>query len=217
MSQTAHTFTGRHTQKVQVDYLLHMPHDSEESLYPLPLILFLHGLGERGNDLEKLKANGLPKKLEHTALPFIVVSPQCPEGSFWTLELPSLSALLDDVIERHKADPTRVYLTGLSMGGYGAWHLALKYPHRFAALAPICGGGIPPLGHKLKDMPIWAFHGSEDEVVPLSKSQEMVQAINEAGGNAELTVYQGVGHNSWEQAYDELKLYEWLLRHRLSD
>lgn len=192
-------------------YLLFQP----DSAAPTPLVLFLHGAGERGDDLEKVRQHSLPRLLEHNN-PFTeavtVIAPQCPANSWWTLELDKLELLLDAATSNYSIDTSRLYLTGLSMGGYGVWHLALKQPERFAALVPICGGGIPPLAHKLSNMPIWAFHGSEDKVVPLSASQKMVDAVNESGGHAKLTVYDGVGHNSWNQAYGEAALYPWLLR-----
>ena len=109
-------------------------------------------------------------------------------------------------------DPDRIYLTGLSMGGFGTWALACEYSHRFAAIAPICGGGQSWSASALKDVPTWAFHGDQDKVVPLARSQEMITALTRAGGNARLTTYPGVGHNSWAQAYANSKLYEWLLK-----
>ena len=110
-------------------------------------------------------------------------------------------------------DTRRIYLTGLSMGGYGTWATATRYPDRFAAIAPICGGGEVLLANLLKDTPIWAFHGDADTVVPLSKSQEMVEAVNRSGGNAKLTIYPGVNHDSWTQTYNNDALYEWFLSH----
>ena len=110
-------------------------------------------------------------------------------------------------------DQDRVYLTGLSMGGYGTWALASKYPDRFAAIAPICGGGTMIMALGLKDMPVWAFHGAKDQVVPLAESERMVETINARGGNAKLTVYPEAGHDSWTKSYDNQELYDWLLSH----
>ena len=196
-------------------YLLYDP----ETATPVPLILFLHGSGERGNDLEKLKAHGLPNVLE-TQNPFpepsLIVAPQCAADSWWTLELTALEALLNEIQTQHAVDPARIYLTGLSMGGHGVWHLALKTPERFAALVPVCGGGIPALAAKLKNLPTWAFHGAEDDVVPLSASTEMVETLKKAGGDVKLTVYPDVGHNSWAKAYSEPELYRWMFAQRRS-
>jgi predicted peptidase len=191
-------------------YLLYEPEGSAERQ---PLLLFLHGAGERGDDLELLKVYGPSKELESHPLPFIVISPQCPADSWWTLELEALARLLEDALARYSADPARIYLSGLSMGGYGAWHLAEKLPERFAALAPVCGGGIAPLAEKLVKLPIWAFHGAKDEVVPLEESVRMVEAVRAAGGDAKLTVYPEAGHDSWTQTYANPELYRWLLSH----
>lgn len=199
-------------------YLLYAPDSATDT--KVPLILFLHGAGERGADLEKVKAHGLPNVLETRGPlpePAFVVAPQCSAKSWWTLELEALETLLDDVCTQHAIDPARIYLTGLSMGGYGAWHLALKNPARFAALAPVCGGGIPPLAHKLKTLPIWAFHGADDAVVPRSASEDMIAAITRAGGKPQFTLYPGVGHDSWTRTYENPELYYWLFAQRRAD
>ena len=183
----------------------------------VPLVLFLHGAGERGHDGDAVKRHGLPRVLETRnpfAEPVLVLAPQCPEESWWTLELDALEALLDHALATEPVDSDRVYLTGLSMGGHGSWHLAQKCPKRFAALVPICGGGHTPLASRLTRLPIWAFHGAHDEVVPLSESQAMVEAVRRAGGNARLTVYEDLAHNAWSRAYDTPELYRWLLEQR---
>ena len=193
-------------------YLLYAPETEADAR--LPLILFLHGAGERGSDLDRVTTQGLPQLLPNLPEPAFVVAPQCPASSWWTLELDALERLLGEVQENYPVDAARVYLTGLSMGGYGTWHLALKNPTRFAALAPVCGGGIPPLAHKLNALPIRAFHGAEDDVVPPAASEKMVEAVTKAGGQANLTVYPGVGHNSWTRAYSEPDLYTWMFAQR---
>ena len=195
-------------------HLLYKPQDLPE---PAPLILFLHGRGERGADLGLLKRHGLPKRLTAQPLPCLVLSPQCPGDSWWPYELDALDALLDDALVRYEVDERRVYLTGLSMGGYGAWHWAVRRPESFAALAPVCGGGDPARACALKSMPVWAFHGAEDMVVPLEKSEEMVAAVNACGGNARLTVYPGVGHDSWTRTFENPELYDWLFEQKLED
>ncbi len=176
----------------------------------------MHGAGERGADLEDVKRHGLPRLVEELGgLPFVVVSPQCPEGSFWYLHLTALGGLLDQVMARHPVDPDRVYLTGLSMGGYGAWHLAARLPERFAAVVPVCGGGLSSFGFPdkvcaLREVPVWAFHGAEDPVVPLSETTRLVEKLRACGGNVKLTVYPGVGHDAWTHAFREPQLLPWL-------
>ena len=128
-----------------------------------------------------------------------------------------LISLLDDIVSRYDVDADRIYLTGLSMGGYGTWTLAAAHPDRFAAIAPICGGGKRFMALKLKDVPVWAFHGAKDRVVPLKESEEMVEAIKARGGDAKLTVYPDSGHDSWTATYDNQDLYDWFLKHRISD
>lgn len=177
-----------------------------------PLLIFLHGSGERGTDLEKVKAWGPPSFVESRPdFPFIVISPQCPEGQWWKIE--DLDLLLAQLLKKLRVDSDRVYLTGLSMGGYGTWEWAYTYPGRFAAIAPVCGGGEPIMAEELKLIPVWAFHGQDDPVVPVQGAIEMVEAVNKAGGDAKLTIYPGVGHDSWKNAYTEDGLYKWLLSH----
>lgn len=218
MTQTPQRFEAQITRAAKLDYLLYLPpgYDSDPT-GRFPLLLFLHGSGERGNDLERLKLHGIPQLLENgQELPFIVVSPQCPADSHWTLHVESLNALLDDVISRHRVDEQRVYLTGLSMGGAGAWMLAGAYPERFAAVVPICARIVPLPLPRLKDLPVWAFHGDADEVVPVSEAQRTADGLKAIGGNVKLTVYPGVGHDSWTQTYANPELYEWLLSHKRS-
>ena len=128
--------------------------------------------------------------------------------------LDDLRALLEDAFERYPVDRTRVYLTGLSMGGYGAWYLASAYPELFAALVPVCGGGDPDEACTLKDIPTWAFHGAKDDVVPPSESVQMVEALKQCGGDVRLTLYPDLGHNSWTRTYNTMELYSWMLQHR---
>lgn len=215
-TQQAKTFETVITRQTRLDYLLYLPDAySEETQQQWPLILFLHGMGQRGDDVELIKKHGIPKIVdERRDFPFITVSPQCPESSFWPLETEALIALLDEVIANYNVDPDRVYLTGLSMGGYGTWILATTYPERFAAIAPICGGGIPVMASMLQTVPVWAFHGAKDETVPLAESERMVDALKKCGGDVRFTVYPDAEHDSWTETYDNPELYEWLLRHR---
>ena len=190
-------------------YLLSLPAGYEDSDRRWPLMLFLHGSGESGESLAKVKANGPPKliALNERAFPCIVVSPQSP-GRGWNPDY--LAALLDDICATYRVDPERVYLTGLSMGGYGTWMLAAAHPDRFAAIVPICGGGNPVDADKLKGLPIWAFHGAEDKTVKLENSEKMVDALKAVGSDVKFTVYPGVGHDSWTETYANPELYDWL-------
>jgi predicted peptidase len=219
MRQQAHTFEVQVVRSVRLNYLLYLPQDySADEQKKWPTILFLHGAGERGDDLELVKVHGIAKIVEQQEdFPFIAISPQCSEDSWWPVEVEALDALLNKVVATYAVDPRRIYLTGLSMGGHGAWSLAIAHPERFAALAPICGGGDPNKVCALKDVPVWAFHGAKDPVVPLKKSEEMVDALKACGGNVRLTVYPDAEHDSWTQTYDNPKLYKWFLQHTRAD
>ena len=211
--QHPRSFRRQITKAVDLDYLLFLPQGYGRDLEKMwPLILFLHGAGERGDRLELVKKHGPPNLVEQQAdFPFIVVSPQCPAGLWWPEKLDDLGALLDEVEARYAVDSRRIYLTGLSMGGYGTWSLAQDQPERFAAIVPICGGGSRALARRLKDLPVWVFHGAKDKTVPLEESEKMVAAIKRAGGSPRLTIYPDAGHDSWTETYDNPELYEWLL------
>ena len=194
---------------VQLNYLLALPKDYTQQK-SWPLVLFLHGAGERGDELKLVKKHGPPKLIDNgKAFPFIVVSPQCPKDVWW--EPIELTALLDEIIKNNNIDEDRIYLTGLSMGGFGTWRLAAHSPDRFAAIAPICGGGEPYWARRFPHLPTWAFHGAKDRVVPLERSQEMIDAVKKNGGLPRLTVYPEAGHDSWTETYNNPQLYEWLL------
>ena len=210
--QQAKSFEKEITIKVKLNYLLFLPEGYESSETKWPLILFLHGAGESGDNVEKVKATGLPKLLEtKTDMPFVVVSPQSPRGG-WNVD--SLSALLDDVIAKYKVDVDRVYLTGLSMGGFGTWELGTAHPERFAAIAPICGGGSPSRAGRLKGVPVWAFHGAKDNVVPIARTEAMIKAMKEAGMEPKFTIYPEAKHDSWTETYNNPELYKWFLEHK---
>lgn len=212
MSQQPHLFE---TQTARLGYLLHLPQDySATSDQKWPLILFLHGKGERGDDLELVKKHGIARIVdEQPDFPFIAVSPQCPGESWWTEETTALKALLDFILATYPVDADRIYLTGLSMGGYGAWALGSEYPELFAAVAPICGGGDTEKVCALKNTPVWVFHGDDDEVVPFSESAKMVAALSACKGKVTFTIYKDVTHDSWTQTYANPELYDWFLSH----
>lgn len=199
---------------LQPRLLLYLPADyGREPERRWPLILFLHGAGERGKAIELVATQGLPKRLaEGVSLPFIVVSPQCPEGVRWTT--PPLAKLLDEIERDHAVDPDRVYVTGMSMGGAGTWSMAATYPSRFAAIAPVCGRGDVSTARAIAHLPAWVFHGARDDTVPLRASEEMVDALRACGAEPRFTVYPDAGHDSWTATYENPELYAWLLEHR---
>lgn len=186
----------------------------------LPLIVFLHGAGERGSDLDVIRVHGIPKLFtadpDYHGLRVITLSPQCPADDVWNTHVHALHALIEQTIAQYHADPDRVTITGMSMGGFGTWEMACRYPELFAAAAPVCGGGMVWRAGALRHMPIRAFHGDCDSVVLPEYSLEMVRAVNAAGGHAELTLYPGVGHNSWENVYDRGDVIEWLAAQKRS-
>lgn len=204
---------------VPVNYLLYLPRDyGRDVQQKWPLILFLHGQLEWGDDPTLLTRQGVPKMLdEGEELPAIVVSPQTPEGRRWWPRTAILNAFLDRIVATYAVDPQRIYLTGISMGGYGAWALAINYPQRFAALVPIAGGAdydtdyVPAEICGLSNVPTWAFHGEQDLNVPYTESVNAIQALQDCGGNARLTLYPDAAHaEAWERAYADDELWSWL-------
>lgn len=185
-----------------------------------PVVLFLHGAGERGTDNKK-QLQYFPDWIStdemRAKFPCFVIAPQCRNGKQWVNvpwgaktstpqgeisdQLAAAVGILQEVLAKQPVDRKRVYLTGLSMGGYGTWDLALRHPDWFAAVAPVCGGGDERLAERLKDVPLWAWHGDKDGAVPVERTQQMIAAIKAAGGSPKFTELPGVGHNSWNQAY----------------
>ena len=203
-----------------------------------PVILFLHGNGERGNDGLRQTQVGIGPAIRRNPekVPAIVLLPQCRKGMWWThREMETLAlSVLEASLQEFNGDPARISLTGISMGGYGTWNLAARYPGKFAALAPICGGVLPPPGvripeghppvefsvapyremaQRIGETPVWIFHGTDDRRVPVSESRKMAGALRSAAGGVRYSEYGGVGHNSWENAYDEPDFFQWLLSH----
>lgn len=209
------------TETQTISYLLYLPKDYDaKNSEKYPLLLFLHGSGERGIDINKVKVHGPPKLLTDPEKakdwPFITVSPQCPEGYSWSPL--QLAKLLDEVEKKYAVDKNRIYVTGLSMGGFGTWGLLYNFPQRFAAGVPICGGFDPAAAEKFVDVPIWVFHGAQDTAVKVEWSIDVVNAIKEKGGKQiELTVYPELGHDSWTETYENPELYRWLLKQKKSD
>ncbi len=199
-----------------------------------PLVLFLHGAGERGSDnLKQLKY--LPTWLAEPALrrrhPCFVLAPQCrmderwvdvswadghstPQAAAPTADLAAAVAALEDVLAREPVDPSRIYLTGLSMGGFGTWDLAARMPERFAAILPVCGGGDERVAARIARLPTWCFHGDADRAVPVERSRIMIGAVQAAGGRPIYSELAGVGHDSWTPAYRDAFVLDWLFAQR---
>lgn len=219
--QVNRAFTSVEVRTNRLQYLLYTPKDYNPSdAKRWPLVLFLHGSGERGTNVDLVAVHGPPKLVKQgREFPFILVSPQCRPRETWRHE--ELSLLLDELEVNLRVDKNREYVTGLSMGGYGTWDLAAHYPQRFAAVAPICGGGdrlaLKLAGDRLealKTLGVWAFHGGKDPTVPLAESQQMVEEFHALGNSsARLTVYPEAGHDSWTEAYNTQDLYDWLASH----
>ena len=195
-------------------YICNLPKDYDpEKKYPL--VIFLHGAGERGEDLEKVAVHGYLKHIreQDKDYPFILIAPQCPLEKYWGCYTESMLAFIDYLYEAYPVDVDRVYLTGLSMGGTGTWMLAMADPKRFAAIAPICGSGIYWNGGCLSKLPIMVYHGDCDTAVPILDSVNMITSVNKNGGNAQIKVCTGVGHNVSNIAYSDDALIDWLLSH----
>lgn len=199
-------------------YAVYVPEDYDPARR-WPAILFLHGIGERGEDGTSHTGVGLGKALrEHPErFPCVVVMPQCQPQMAWTGPMYDLALrTLDAALAEYSIDEDRIVLTGLSMGGFGAWLIGAEHASRFSALVPICGGGNPDHAAKLAALPIWCFHGEADPVVPVRRSREMVEAVRAAGGSVKYTELPGVGHNSWDPAYANPELAAWMLAQRRS-
>lgn len=226
--------TGQHAfstgkGRSRVNYYLFLPQGyGQEPGRQWPLMVFLHGIAKRGDtleELEELKKDGPPMLVEEQPdFPFIVLSPQCPSDSFWESQLGKLDSLVDEISATYAVDENRVYLTGLSMGGYGAWHYALRNPKRFAAIVPIAGGyehgsdRVPDSICDLADVPIWVFHGAGDDVVLPRQSEVLVDALQACQSEVQFTLYPGATHDeSWKLAYADPELYQWLLAQRLEE
>jgi predicted peptidase len=204
-------------------YVLFVPH-AYKGDKEFPLILFLHGAGERGDDGQAPVKQGIGNAIKFKdgdkAFPYFVIFPQCQAGRKhnWKAGGPDADralAILDEVMKEYKIDAKRLYLTGLSMGGFGTWSLAAAHPDKWAAIAPICGGGDVDSASKIKHIPCWCFHGEEDKAVPVKLSRDMIAALKKAGAKPRYTELPHVGHNSWDPAYVTPELYPWFLSHRL--
>ena len=194
----------------EIKYVIRFP-DSYKEGEKLPIIIFLHGAGSRGDDINVLKNNPYFNIINnHLNFPFITVAPQCSQNTWFDMfEL--LKRLVYKIVTEDFTDKKRIYLMGASMGGYGTWQLAMSLPDLFAAIIPICGGGMYWNASRLVNIPIWAFHGAKDTTVFKEESIKMVDAVNKCGGQAKLTIYPENGHDAWSDTYNNPEVFHWLL------
>ena len=215
-TQTPASYSGDVVIKVSYNYLLSKPASYEaDTTKKWPLVIFLHGSGERGDDLELLKKHGPPKLIAAgQKFPAVIASLQCAPNSLWNPH--GVKAVTDHLIKTERIDPNRVYLTGLSMGGFGTWDTAFEYPDTYAAIAPICGGaGVRwIMTERIKHLPAWIFHGDKDSAVPVEFSHKMHDALKKIGAPVKLTIYPGIGHDSWTQTYDTPEFWSWLFEQK---
>lgn len=195
-----------------LQYVIRYPENYREG-EKYPVILFLHGAGTRGTDIEVLKKNAFfGLTAEHADFPFVTVAPQC-HSETWFDHFETLKRLVADIRASEFADPNRLYVIGASMGGYATWQLTMSMPEMFAAAVPICGGGMYWDAGRLKHVPIWAFHGDSDKTVLTEDSVKMVNAVNKKGGDAKLTIYPETGHDAWTATYKNADVFAWMLSH----
>ncbi len=212
--QASHQYVPPKDGGMPIDYLIYLPREYEPSR-KWPLVIFLHGSGARGQDLQLVRREGLARLVDlGEQFDFILVSPQCATNSTWAPE--KIVELTEHVSNSFSVDRDRVYLTGNSMGGYGTWAAASFAPGRFAAIVPLCGGGDAAQARRLVNLPIWAFHGASDDVVPLEASEAMVDAVKKCGGSVQFTMYPERGHDICDVTYRDKRLYKWLLAQRRS-
>lgn len=221
---SAETFTSKSGGELK--YRLLTPAKIEEGK-KYPLVIFLHGAGERGSDNAAQLKHGVTDFVRHQAdFPCFLIAPQCPEGKRWVEvdwsapshdqpekpgdQMAMVRELIDRTVAEKPVDASRIYITGLSMGGYGTWDAIARYPDLFAAAAPICGGGDPKHAKAIKDLPIWCFHGDQDQAVKVERSRQMIEAIKSAGGEPKYTEYPGVAHDSWTRTYANDEFFAWL-------
>ncbi len=223
MDQRPYLLDTQITKRLRLPYLLALPDGyDKDPARQYPLIVSLHGAGERGDDLQALPLHGIPRIVREgaplTPFPFITLCPQCAQDTTWRDHMDEVRALLDATVAEYRVDRSRIYLTGYSMGGSAIWDWAADEPKRFAAIVPICGRGDPFHGFPyrvsaLLKTPIWVFHGALDDEVPLTESATLVKILHDWGGNVRFTVYPYTAHDCWTETYANPELYEWLLQH----
>ncbi len=195
-------------------YLTYLPKKYDKTK-EYPLLIFLHGTPQRGDDINIVKKTALPYELEkkNLKLEMIVVAPQCPTADSWDTKL--LYDFFLDVYKKYSINTKRIYLTGFSMGGFGALKFARDYPKIFAAVAPVCSGGTKYVAQDLKHIPFWFFHGKKDFIIEISKTEELVDELKRLNAEVKFTIYEDLGHDIWTVVYKEKELYEWFLVHEL--
>lgn len=215
MESKVYNYAGKRIDSM--GYMINLP-DGYDGKTKYPMIVALHGAGERGTDVSLVLVHGVMKYVAAgLKLDAIVIAPQCPTDFTWNLLTAELKELIDHVASEYAVDTDKISLTGLSMGGFGTWEMGICYPGFFAALAPVCGGGMSWRAGLIGKTPVWAFHGDADNVVPPENSYMMVKSLKSRGGNVKLTVFSGVAHNSWQPAYEDTKVIEWLISHKRGD
>ena len=213
-SSSDHSITTVTSRQLKIAYRAYFPENYDLNSEKMPIVFFLHGVGERGNDLDLVEVHGIPKLIKNGKnFPFITVAPQCPLFEWWSKPemIISLVSLVEKTIKKFRVDESRVYLTGLSMGGYGSIALANERVDLFAAMIAVCGGADFDNFKNLKCLPIWLLHGSEDETHPASNSEKIYNQLKGINPEINLTIYDGVGHNSWDITYENDDIYDWLL------
>ena len=208
---------GQVKDKAKYDYLLYLPKDYSNETKKYPLLIYLHGGSQKGNDLNKLKTYGLPYLIDKGQnFDFIIVSPQCPENKYWSTEN-WFDSLYSDLIMRYRIDANRVYCTGISMGGYGTYIVAMDFPDKFAAIVPLCGGindSDTSRVCNLRNIPIWTFHGTADDKILISETERIVSGLKKCKGKIKFTKLQKEGHGI-EYLYEtNPQIYKWLLKHK---
>lgn len=205
---------------VSLKYILHLPSSFSRNK-KWPLIVFLHGSEERGDDLDKLTNTGLAVNIKNIKnFPFVVLSPQLPADMIWLFKFDDVRALIEEIENKYSVDPGRIYLTGISLGGDGVWHYASFEPERYAAIVPIAASpswflGFPEKVKILKDLPVWIFHGIKDEIVPVREAKTLLNILLQNKGNVKHTFSKKHGHNIWTYAYKKPELYQWLLKQKI--
>ncbi len=215
MIEKVQLFKGNNFDEVDLNYFLYYPKEYEKNIESHPLVLFLHGADERGDNLEKIKLHGIPKLIaQEKSLPFTCIAPQCPINGYWNRSeyVNSLVSLVNEVKQYYGIDSKKIHGTGLSMGGLGIMAMAIQEPDMFSSIIPICGGAELTEIKRLKDLPIWLFHGELDEVHPVENSISIYDTLKPINKNIYLTIYENVYHDSWTQTYENPAIYDWLLK-----
>lgn len=205
-------FSTEIVKKNELQYALHIPKNIKQKK---PLIIFLHGSGEKGSDIEKIKVHGPFKYLKNNEIDSYILAPQCPENEYWNAEV--LYKLIQKVQKENNIDSSRIYLTGLSMGAWGAWNLAFLHPEMFACLVPIAGfvDRVPMIENcKIQDIPTRIFHGLVDDVVDVNYSIAIYKKLKPCSKDIELTIFDDANHDSWSRVYESKEIYDWMLKQK---